>query len=182
MDANAADEVGLDLEVACIVGILPRERVEPQRIRVRVAMALDLGPVGDTGDLAAGVDYAVVDGLVRFLAIEGRFRLIESLGIAALRAILATPVQGEGRAAVRQASIRITKPTVLRAAEASVAMTRDAAWAHVPAVQRGAAAVMRLLDVPEVRIARIFGGDGPEPTDGAAFAVADGVWITARRT
>ena len=82
------DAILLDVDLACIVGILPRERVEPQPLAVSLRMELDLERVGVTGDLGQGLDYAAVDAVVRFLAVEGRFRLIESLGITVLRAVL----------------------------------------------------------------------------------------------
>lgn len=151
------DKVLLRSELACIVGILPRERVEPQRITVDVHMELDLEAVGTTGDLGRGVDYAAVDALLRFLAVEGRFRLIESLAVAALRGIVTGPVE--------RATIEIRKPDVLRAATPGVSVTRDAAWARAAGP----------LDLAEVRV-DYAGGDGD-----ARFAMDDGRVVTVTR-
>lgn len=131
------DVVHLRADLACIIGILPRERHEPQRVVADLRLELDLEPVGATGDLARGVDYAAVDALLRFLAAEGRFRLLETLARAALIEIVRGPVA--------RATLTLGKPDVLRAAEPGITLTRDAAWAAGHAV---------LADVPEVRIER----------------------------
>jgi dihydroneopterin aldolase len=150
----SSDVIHLHTELSCIVGILPRERVDPQRILVEVRMELPLEPVGDTGALELGVDYAAIDTQVRFLAVEGRFRLIESLGLAFLHAILSPPLPGEGRGQVARAWVRISKPEVLRAAVPGIELFRDAEWgarrgpvaqfAEVGLVRRVAAAGERL--------------------------------------
>jgi dihydroneopterin aldolase len=151
------DRLSLVTELSCLVGILPRERVEPQPIRVSLALDLDLERVGETGDLAAGVDYAEVDALVRFLAVEGRFRLIESLAIAILRALLTAPVA--------RARVRIEKPTVMRAALPAVELERGLDWVRADDV---------LVDVPEVRAVR---GDVP----GASSMAFRGATISVQR-
>jgi dihydroneopterin aldolase len=161
------DTVHLRSELACVVGILPRERVEPQRITVDVRMELDLESVGTTGDLGEGVDYAAVDALLRFLAVEGRFRLLESFALAALRGIVAGPVQ--------RATIDIRKPDVLRAATPGVSATRDAAWARSAGP----------LDLVEVRV-DYAGGDGhADRTDGVGgtirFTLHDGRVVAVTR-
>jgi FolB domain-containing protein len=150
------DAIALDLELSCIVGILPRERVEPQPIRVRLRLELDLEPVGETGQLERGVDYAAVDAQVRFLAVEGRFRLIESLGLAILRAVLVAPVA--------RAWVRIEKPAVLRAAVPAVELARERGWA----------AGDRLVAVPEVEVARRRLDAGEQVAGDAVFVVGRG--------
>lgn len=153
--------IGLTVELACIVGILPRERVEPQPIVVELWMELDLRPCGDSGDLSASVDYGAVDEQIRFLAVEGRFRLIESLALAIVR-LVTSP--GPGRAAVDRATVTIKKPVVLRSAEPRVTVSRG------PEVLTGDV----LVDVPEVR-ARWVRGERPA---GAALAAGPGVWLS----
>ena len=120
------DRIDLDLEVCAIVGILPRERIEPQPLRISLRLELPLDRVGRSGDLSAGVDYAEMDARVRYLAVHGRFRLLESLALAILRVVLDPPRIGEERAAVQRASVTLRKPAVLRAAEPSVTMAREA--------------------------------------------------------
>ena len=132
------DTIALDIDLSCIVGILPRERTEPQPLQISLELDLDLEPVGDSGDLGLGIDYAQADAEVRYLCTEGQFLLIESLALAILRALLRPPV--------RQVRVRIAKPTVLRAAIPAVELERDASWATGDPV---------LVDLPEVAVRRL---------------------------
>jgi dihydroneopterin aldolase len=163
------DRIGLTVDLACIVGILPRERVEPQPLRVELSMALDLLRCGETGDLAASVNYGAVDEQVRWLATHGQFLLIESLALAIARVVLLPPAPGEGRAQVDRVSVSIHKPTVLRASAPSVTLVRG------PEVLRGDL----LVDVPEVRVARVV---GEAPTATAVLALAPSVWLVLDRS
>jgi FolB domain-containing protein len=156
------DAIHLVLDLSCIVGILPRERVEPQPIVVRLRLELDLEAVGRTGQLEHGVDYASVDAQVRFLAVEGRFRLIESLAQAVLAAVLVAPVA--------RASVQIEKPAVLRAAVPAVELARDRAWAAA----RGEV----LADAPEVQVLRRSLQAG-EAVAGEAVFVTEGFGAVA---
>jgi dihydroneopterin aldolase len=167
------DSVELDLTLACIVGILPRERIEPQPLRVQVRMELDLEHTARTGALQRSVDYAAVDTLVRFLAIEGRFRLIESLGDAILRVLLLPPGPGEERAQIARASVRVSKPAVMLSALPSVALSREARWALA-----GAEAPRTVVaQLPEVEIARWVLAPGEalasvgDPSEGALLGL-----------
>jgi FolB domain-containing protein len=164
MDSATVDVIELDASVACIVGILARERVEPQPLRVALQLGLALGPTGETGDLARSVDYGAVDEQVRFLAVEGRFRLIESLALAVLRAVLLPPAADEARAAVAWAEVRIAKPAVLREAVAAVRLRRDATWAA--AEPDGV-----LVALPEVAAHRRTLGAGEVLADGVALGI-----------
>lgn len=145
------DAISLDVDLRCIVGILPRERVTEQALRISLRLELDLEAVGDTGDLRAGVDYAAIDRQVRFLATEGRFRLIESLGLAVLRLVLAPPV--------KSARVRIAKPEVLPGSLPAVELAREAAWAMSGALAR----------LPEVEAGWRVLAPGEELRDGAAL-------------
>lgn len=157
------DWIELDTEISCIVGILDRERVEPQPITVALRLGLDLGPTGEQGDLARGVDYAAVDEQVRFLAVEGRFRLIESLAVAVLRAVLLPPTLEEARSAVRTAEVRICKPAVLREAVPAVRLARDAGWAGSDDA---------IVAVPEVEVHRRRFVPGEGLAAGVALGIA----------
>ncbi|MEQ1501909.1 MAG: dihydroneopterin aldolase [Myxococcota bacterium] len=167
------DAVNLELDVACIVGILPRERVEPQPVRIRLRMELDLGEVGDTGDLDRGVDYGAVDGQIRFLAVACRFRLIESFALAILRTVLLPPAPGEHRARVTRAAVRIAKPTVLRAAIPSIELARDADWAAAtPEALSGGGWQEPILTAPEVTVRRLHLPGGTGFSYGEAYGLA----------
>lgn len=170
------DRIHLDLELSCIVGILPRERVEPQPIELELELELDLERCGDSGDLGASVNYATVDAAARFLAVEGRFRLIESLGLAILRLLLLPPTADEGRAAIRHASVRIAKPAVLREATPAVSLERDASWAaglRATALPGGGRA-HTLVSVPEVVARKVVLPAGAGLSEGVALPLAGG--------
>jgi FolB domain-containing protein len=162
------DRIGLQVELACIVGILPRERVEPQPLRVAIEMGIDLGPCGESGDLAASVDYGAVDAQVRWLATHGEFRLIESLALAICRLVLLRPVAGEARAPVDRVEVTIEKPTVLRASSPRVTMARG------PAALRGDL----LIDVAEVSARRVVGA---RPSATEVLAAGEGIWLALDR-
>jgi len=120
------DAVTLDCELTCILGILGRERVTPQRLRASFVMELDLEPTCTSGDLAGSVNYADVDGMFRTLAGEGGFLLLETMGLAALRWILLPPGPGEARGVVQRATLHLTKPDVMPDALPGVRLTREA--------------------------------------------------------
>ena len=102
-----------DFRVSCIIGVLDREQSEPQPLDVEVRMWLDLVPAGDTDDLSDTVDYAAVREEIAFLAEHGHWRLLESLGVAALRHLLAPPLHQMARAQIHRAELRMRKPTIL---------------------------------------------------------------------
>lgn len=109
----ATDRIRLtDLRFDAIVGILASEQVRAQPLVLQIELALDLTDAG-AGDLARSVDYAAVAHQARFIAQHGRWRLIESLGLALCRWLVAPPTEAEGRAAVERARVHIAKPTIL---------------------------------------------------------------------
>lgn len=102
-----------DLKVDAIVGILPFERVTPQPVELAIRLGMPLGPIGDSGDLGLGVDYAAVEQQVRFAAEAGRFWLIETLGLALARWLLLEPTPDEERGRIEAVEVSIRKPTIL---------------------------------------------------------------------
>lgn len=115
--------------VDCILGILEREQREPQPLDIEIRMGLDLGPAGDGDALDRSVNYAEVMAQVTALVSEARFRLLETMGLAIARLILAPPAPGERRARVETVQITLRKPEVLGgAAIPGVVMARDRAW------------------------------------------------------
>ncbi|MBA2320364.1 MAG: dihydroneopterin aldolase [Deltaproteobacteria bacterium] len=102
-----------DLAVDCMVGVLEREQRATQRVMIDVRLFAALETAGETGELAASSDYGAVASQIRLIAEHGRFRLIESLGVAIARLVLAPPTSGESRAQVSAVELRIRKPEVL---------------------------------------------------------------------
>lgn len=101
------------LEFEAILGVLDWEQHTPQRVVVDVDLALGLAEAGEADDLEASVDYARVAEQLTFLVQQGRFRLLESIALAACRLLLATPVGCEGRARIDEVRIRLQKPEVM---------------------------------------------------------------------
>lgn len=65
-----------EIDVDCIIGDLPEERVKTQRLSVDVEMEItDLA--GDTDQLADTVDYATLTEEIRLSLVNGRCRMIE---------------------------------------------------------------------------------------------------------
>ncbi len=121
-----ADAITLDCELTCILGILARERVTPQKLRASFELELDLEPTATSGELAGSVNYADVDGMFRTLAGHGGFLLLETMALAALRWILLPPGLGESRGVVERATLHLTKPDVMPQALPGVRLSREA--------------------------------------------------------
>jgi len=172
------DQVTLDLDLDCLVGILPRERVTPQRLEGSLVLSLDLERTATTGDLAQSVDYAAVDTAVRHLAEHGRFLLIETLAMTVLRWVLAPPGPGEARAPVAEASVHLRKPQVMPRALPGVQLTRKAHQVQVPRRSVADGVSERVLaDLEEVAVRRVEVDEGAswQPGPGEEVAFGDGV-------
>jgi dihydroneopterin aldolase len=166
---------GIDLEV--IVGILDFERVEPQPLRMDLALHLDLESCGQTGDLALGIDYASVLDQVRMVAEEGRWWLIESMGIAICALLLAAPTAGEARGQIQRVDLAIRKPTILDGvAVPGVKMSRTVADVSVEAREWASGVIGERLVQPDRRGAwRVRASPGatvPLPSGSAALVLA----------
>lgn len=68
-----------ELSVDCIIGILARERVQPQRLLLSVDVDVDFTAAAASDDVSATVNYAEVAELLRDLAIDNQYQLVERL-------------------------------------------------------------------------------------------------------
>jgi dihydroneopterin aldolase len=152
------DAVTLSLDVSCIVGLLARERREPQPLHVTVVLEVGLETAGETGQLGHSVDYGEIDAQIRFLATEGRFVLLESLALTIARFVLLPPARGERRAPVDAVEVRIDKPGILPDAVPGVRLRRTQ-WSNEI-----------LVDLPEVVVTRRTLAAG-EQTDAAVWGL-----------
>ena len=64
------------IDVDCIIGERPDERVRTQRLRVDVELTMD-DAAAETDDLADAVDYAELTERIRAAVIEAKCQLIE---------------------------------------------------------------------------------------------------------
>jgi 7,8-dihydroneopterin aldolase/epimerase/oxygenase len=67
------------LTINAILGVNPQERETPQPVRISFAMAADASVAAREDDIAHAVDYAAAAGRVASLAVEGKFKLVETL-------------------------------------------------------------------------------------------------------
>ena len=163
------DAVTLDCELTCILGILHRERVNPQGLRASFVLELDLEPTCTSGALDGSINYADVDGMFRTLAGHGGFLLLETMGLAALRWILLPPGPGQARGVVQQASVHLTKPHIMPNALPGVRLSRAATDIQVEDRDLADGVVARVLaDLDEVTVLRV------EVPEGSVWTAAEG--------
>jgi dihydroneopterin aldolase len=172
------DAVTLELETTCILGILGRERVTPQKLLACFTLELDLEPTARHGDLSHSVNYADVDGMFRLLADHGGFLLLETMALAALRWVLLPAGPGEQRGAIQQATLHLRKPEVMPLALPGVRLTRSATSLAVESrsLQEGVTGWV-LAELDEVTALRVEVPQGRTftPPAGAAVCGGDGV-------
>lgn len=65
------------IEVLCIIGDLPEERIREQRLMVDAELELDLSAAAESDDLADTVDYAALSRRIRETLRSARCRLVE---------------------------------------------------------------------------------------------------------
>lgn len=90
------------LEVDCIIGDRPEERVRMQRLRIDAALEIP-DTVGETDALADTVDYAALAEKIRAALVWAKCRMIERAAKIVCDACLAD-------ARVLAATVRVTKP------------------------------------------------------------------------
>ncbi len=114
-----ADKIQIhDLAVDCVMGIHPWERQHAQRLFMDVEMAFDVRPAAADDDFTKTVDYDAASQGVERIAVEWRFRLIETLAERVAAWLLeTTPIDA--------VTVRVRKPQALnRAAWAGVEIHR----------------------------------------------------------
>jgi dihydroneopterin aldolase len=79
------------IEVDCILGDLPEERVTEQKVRVDVALEIDLQDAALSDSLDDTVDYAILVGDIREALEEAKCRLLERAADVVADVCLADP-------------------------------------------------------------------------------------------
>jgi dihydroneopterin aldolase len=119
-----SDRIIIDaLEVECIVGIRPAERVRKQHVRVHLDLGLDLSGAGKSGRIAHTVDYSRVATEITNLLQFRAYKLIEVATEELAASLLAL------HPALERVTLRLEKPEALRgrARLAAVEITRTRA-------------------------------------------------------
>jgi dihydroneopterin aldolase len=120
------------LEVDCVVGLYPRERHVPQRLRLDLAMYFSTELAARKELLSASVDYAAIAAQLSFLLRSCEFRLLETAAHALARFLLAPPALGERRAQLERVKLRLTKPFALGATTIpALTIERERHWVEV---------------------------------------------------
>ena len=120
------------LEVDCVVGIYPRERHMPQRVRLDLGMYLATEHAARKELLSASVDYSALAQQIGFLLRSCEFRMIETAAHALARYLLAAPAPDERRAQIERLHLRLTKPFALgQTAQPSLSIERDRHWVEL---------------------------------------------------
>ena len=108
------------IEVSCIIGDRPEERLDEQRLAVDAALELDLSAAAASDALADTVDYAGLAHRIQASLKAARCRLIERAASLVLDECLA-----DGRVARATATVRKSGCVPgLAAAEVTVSRTR----------------------------------------------------------
>ena len=68
----------IDLEITCIIGILPNERVKEQTLLLNINLDVDIGDSTFADDINETIDYTIIAEMATQLAITKKYKLIES--------------------------------------------------------------------------------------------------------
>jgi len=112
--APGVDEIRVEgLEVRCVVGVYPRERIEPQRLIVGLSLWLDTRRAAEHESLSKTVHYGDMARNVAFVLTSARFGMLETAALGLARLLLAPPARGERRARIERARVELSKPEAL---------------------------------------------------------------------
>ena len=67
------------LEISCIIGIRPDERLTPQTVVVDFEIDYDISPAAESGDITRAVDYGAAARAVTLYIEQSQFALLETL-------------------------------------------------------------------------------------------------------
>ena len=68
----------IDLEITCIIGILPNERVKEQKVLLDIYLDVEIGGSTFADDIKETIDYTKIADMATQLAILKKYKLIES--------------------------------------------------------------------------------------------------------
>ena len=97
----------IDLEITCIIGILPNERVKEQTLLLNINLDVDIGDSTFADNINETIDYTIIAEMATQLAITKKYNLIESF-CKDLNNLLLETFQ-----AIKQTRITVKKPNAL---------------------------------------------------------------------
>lgn len=134
-----------------------------QPLALDVDLMLDLEQAGAAERLRHSVDYAAMTHQLVFLLEHCRFRMLETAAHALLKYLLAPPAAGERRAAIREATLRITKPHALGGLGVpSVELRRDTSWVKLGYEEKAFGTVDIIHETRDAGIYRLSVAPGRE--------------------
>ena len=68
----------IDLEITCIIGIHPNERVQEQNVYLDINLDVDIGDSTFSDDIKETIDYTKIAEMATQLGISKKYKLIES--------------------------------------------------------------------------------------------------------
>jgi dihydroneopterin aldolase len=143
----------------CIVGIFPEERVKAQPLVLDLALDVALGPAAKSGDLTKSVDYGRLAGDLTFILEAGKFRLLETAGLALCHYVLTGSL-------VTAVAVTIHKPAALGGRGVpAIMMSRAKEDVAIRTERVGAGRLDRIFVMAEVGVFRLEAW-----TDESAFA------------
>lgn len=96
-----------DIEVECLIGTEPGERLGHQTVLIDVDVVCDCRPAGRSDDLTDALDYVRLVEVVQDRAAASRFRLLEALGEDLAASLLGALPTAEA------VHLRLTKPAAI---------------------------------------------------------------------
>ena len=99
-----------DIEVDCVVGTRPDERLRTQAVSISLAASVDVRKAAASCRLRDTFDYAALYAAVQFIVGTARFLLLETAAEAIARYMLIS-----SPALVREATVSIVKPHIMPA-------------------------------------------------------------------
>ena len=97
----------IDLEITCIIGILPNERVKEQTLLLNINLDVDIGDSTFADDINETIDYTIIAEMATQLATTKKYNLIESF-CKDLNNLLLETFQS-----IEQTRITVKKPNAL---------------------------------------------------------------------
>lgn len=99
-------------EINCVIGVYPYERLNPQTIYIDLVVETDFSKCIESDNLEDTVNYEQLAEICKVLAINKKYRLLETFAAEALQEIFR-------QFKVPKASIFIKKPNALTLADCS---------------------------------------------------------------
>ena len=104
----------VDLEITCIIGILPNERVKEQTVLLDIDLDIDIGGSTFADDINETIDYTKIAEMATQLAISKKYKLIESFCFDLTNLFLGT------FKFIQKSNITVKKPNALPKAKYAI--------------------------------------------------------------